>query len=488
MATVKYPGWDKQFIGGVWKEGSSSKTLTVTSPYNGEVLTELKLASKEDIDQAYQTAKAAQKAWAEVPAYEKMALMEKVAALFEERHEELVNLLIDESGSSRIKSGIEVDCCVADTKEAIKLPLAMNVKTFDATIPGKENRVYRIPAGVIGMISPWNWPLYLSIRGVSPAIAAGNAVVLKAASLTPITGGLVIAKIFEDAGLPKGLLSVVVADPQEIGDYMVEHPVPSVISFTGSTAVGKRIGRIAGENIKKPALELGGNNVFIVLDDADLDEAVPAAAFGRFFHQGQICIATNRIIVDRKVYPEFVEKFVEVAKKVKVGDPSEPDTIIGPMITKKPIEKLTKILDTCESEGAKVVLRGKVEGQLMWPSVVIDVTNDMTIAQTELFGPVATIIPVDGEEEAIKVANASDFGLSGAVFSGSLERGIKVARQIDTGMIHVNDQTVNVDPGAPFGGEKCSGLGRYCGAEWAIDDFTTVKWISVQNEYRQWPF
>lgn len=488
METMKYPGWDKQFIGGVWKEGSSQKIDTVTSPYNGEVLTKLKLASKKDIDEAYQTAKEAQKTWAKVPAYEKMDLMERVARLFEERKEELVNLLIDESGSSRIKAGIEVDCCVADTKEAIKYPLQMGFKTFDANIPGKENRVYRIPAGVIGIISPWNWPLYLSIRAVSPAIAAGNSVVLKAASLTPITGGLIIAKIFEDAGLPKGVISVVVADPQEIGDYMVEHPVPSVISFTGSTPVGKRIGKIAGENLKKPALELGGNNVFIVLDDADLNEAVPAAAFGRYFHQGQICIATNRIIVDRKIYPQFVEKFVEVAKRVKVGDPAEPDTIIGPMITKKPIEKLTKILDECEKEGAKVVLRGKVEGNLMWPSVVIDVTNDMTIAQTELFGPVATIIPVDGEAEAIKVANDSDFGLSGAVFSGSLDRGINVAQQIDTGMIHVNDQTVNVDPGAPFGGEKSSGLGRYCGVEWAIDEFTTVKWISVQKEYRQWPF
>lgn len=328
----------------------------------------------------------------------------------------------------------------------------------------------------------------MSVRGIAPAIAAGNSIVLKTASLTPITGGLVIAKIFEDAGLPKGLFSVVAASPGEIGDYMVEHPIPSVISFTGSTEIGKRIGEIAGKNLKKAALELGGNNVFVVLDDADIDQAVPAAAFGKFFHQGQICIATNRIIVDRKVYAEFVDKFKKVTEKVKVGNPADQDTIIGPLITKKPVEMLTKILDDCASEGAKVILRGKVEGNLMWPSIVIDVTNDMTIAQTELFGPVATIIPVDSEEEAIKVANGSPFGLSGAVFSGSLERGIKVAKQIDTGMIHVNDQTVNVDPGAPFGGEKDSGLGRYCGVEWAIDDFTTVKWISVQNEYRQWPF
>lgn len=486
--TAKYPSWTKQFIGGEWKEGTSTKTCTVKSPYDGQLLTEMKFASKKDIDEAYKAAKAAQPAWAAVSAYEKMALMERVAALFAERNDELVQLLIDESGSSFIKSSVEVGASIADIKEAIRYPLLMNVTTFPSNVPDKENRVYRIPVGVVGIISPWNWPNYLSIRAVAPAIAAGNAVVLKAASLTPIVGGLVIADIFEKAGLPKGVLSVIAADPTEIGDYMSEHPIPSNISFTGSTNVGKRIGEVAGKNLKKAALELGGNNVFVVLDDADVDQAVAAAAFGKYFHQGQICIATNRIIVDRKVYPEFVEKFKKVSAKVKVGNPADHDTIIGPMISQNQINKLNKILDNCEKEGAKIVLRGKVEGSLMWPSIVIDVTNDMTIAQTELFGPVAPIIPVNGEKEAIEVANGSPFGLSGAVFSGSLERGIKVAQQIDTGMIHVNDQTVNVDPGAPFGGEKFSGLGRYCGVEWAVDDFTTVKWISVQKEYRQWPW
>lgn len=485
---VKYPAWNKQFVGGEWKEGSSSRVATVKSPFDGKVLAKIKLASRQDIDDAYRMAKESQPAWAAVPAYEKMGLLERVAALFAERKEELIDLLIEESGSTRIKAGVEVDCSISDIKEALKYPALMNASIFPSNVPGKENRVYRIPVGVIGMISPWNWPLYLSIRGVAPAIAAGNGIVLKAASLTPISGGLVIAKIFEDAGLPKGVFSVIAADPDEIGDYMIEHPIPRIVSFTGSTAVGKRVGEIAGKHLKKAALELGGNNVFVVLDDADLDQAVPAAAFGRYFHQGQICIATNRIIVDRKIYPQFLEKFKEVTAKLKVGNPADPDTMIGPMISKKQIDKLLKILDNCEKEGARVVLRGKVEGTLMWPSIIADVTNNMTIAQTELFGPVATIIPVDGEKEAIDVANDCDFGLSGAVFAGSLERGIKVALQIETGMIHVNDQTVNVDPGAPFGGEKSSGLGRYCGVDWAIDDFSTVKWVSVQKEYRQWPF
>jgi len=485
--SVNYTKWNKLYIGGKWKEGSGAKVDIVTNPYNGERITELKFGGKKDIDEAYKAAKAAQPAWAEVPAYEKIALLEKAAQLFAERKEELVKLLIDESGSTRLKAGIEVDSCVADIKEAAKYPMMMRDEIFPASVPGKENRAYYFPVGVVGIISPWNWPLYLSVRGVAPALAAGNGVVLKAASLTPVSGGLVIAKIFEDAGFPKGILNVVVSDPSEIGDYFYEHPVPRVISFTGSTNVGKRVGEIAGKNLKRASLELGGNNVLIVLDDADVDQAVSAAAFGRYLHQGQICISTNRIIVDRKLYPEFVEKFKKVTARVKVGDPNDPDTIIGPMITKKQIERALKVLDGCEKEGARIEVRGKVNGSLMEPSIVTGVTNDMTIARTELFSPIAVIMPVNNEEEAIRIANDSDVGLSGAVFSGSLERGINVAKQIETGMVHVNDQTVGVDSGAPFGGEKDSGFGRYCGAKWTISDFTTVKWISVQKVPRPFP-
>jgi aldehyde dehydrogenase (NAD+) len=486
--SVNYKQWNKLYIGGEWKEGTGAKVSIIKNPYNGEEITKLRMGGKKDIDEAYKAAKVAQIAWAEVPAYEKIALMEKAAQLFTERKEEIVKLLVDESGSARIKAGIEVDCCITDIKEAAQYPMMMKDEIFPSCVPGKENRAYYFPEGVVGIISSWNWPLYLSVRAVAPALAAGNGVVLKAASLTPISGGLVIAKIFEDAGFPKGLLNVVVADPGEIGDYFSEHPIPRVISFTGSTNVGRRIGEIAGKNLKRASLELGGNNAFIVLDDADIDQAVIAAAFGRYFHQRQIFISSNRMIVDRKVYPEFVDKFKKLTAKIKVGNPDDEDTIIGPMITVKQIERASKVLDGCEKEGAKIEVRGKVNGNMMEPSIVTGVTNDMTIAKTELFSPIAIIMPVDSEEEAIRVANDSDVGLSGAVFSGSLERGIRVAKQVETGMIHVNDQTVNVDSGAPFGGEKGSGFGRYCGAKWTIGDFTTVKWVSVQRVPRQFPF
>lgn len=485
--SINYTQWNKLYINGEWKEGSSAKVDSVVNPYNGDKLTELKFGSKRDIDEAYEAAKEAQLLWEQVPAYDKIALFEKVAQLFAERKDELVQILIDESGSTRLKAGIEVDSCIADIKEAAKYPMMMRHEIFPSIVPGKENLVYYFPVGVVGIISPWNWPLYLSVRAVAPALAAGNGVVLKAASLTPISGGLVIAKIFEDAGFPKGILNVIVSDPDEIGDYFYEQPIPRVISFTGSTDVGKRVGEIAGKHLKRASLELGGNNAMIILDDADIDQAVSAAAFGRYLHQGQICISTNRIIVDKKIYPEFVEKFKKITEKVKVGDPNDPDTIIGPMITQKQIDRALKALNSCEEEGAKIEVRGEVKGSLMYPSIVTNVKTNMTIAKTELFSPIALIMPVDNEEEAIAVANDSNVGLSGAVFSGSLERGINVAKQIESGMIHVNDQTVGVDAGAPFGGEKESGFGRYCGAKWTIGEFTTVKWISVQKVPRQFP-
>ncbi|PTX61794.1 aldehyde dehydrogenase family protein [Melghirimyces profundicolus] len=238
---------------------------------------------------------------------------------------------------------------------------------------------------------------------------------------------------------------------------------------------------------KKPALELGGNNAFIVLDDANVDQAVSASCFGKFMHQGQICIAINRIIVDKTIYEPFIERFKEKASQIKVGNPAESDTVIGPLINQKQVDRILSLIDQSVSEGANLIQKGKVNGKVMEPHILTDVSNDMAIAQNEVFGPVAVIIPVDSEEEAIQVANDTPFGLSGAVHSGSIERGIKVAKQIQTGMIHVNDQPINVEPNVPFGGEKFSGLGRYCG-EWALDEFTTVKWVSVQNKPRQYPF
>lgn len=291
------------------------------------------------------------------------------------------------------------------------------------------------------------------MRAIAPALAAGNGVVAKPDLQTYISGGFIIAKVFEKARLPKGLFNVVVADIAEIGDSFVEHPIPQVISFTGSTAVGRRIGELCGKHLKRAALELGGNNVMIVLDDADVNQAASAAVFCKFLHQGQNCMSLNRIIVHRNINNEFVQVFKEKTAMLKAGNPADPEVFIGPLINEGQVKKIKSLVDQSIEQGANCIQKGKIEGTLVEPIILTDVTNDMEVAKNELFGPVAAILPVDSEEEVIRIANESDFGLSGAVFTGDVEHGVNAALQVHTGIIHVNDQSVNCEPNIPFGGE-----------------------------------
>lgn len=486
-AGVKYSKWNKLFINGVWREGSSRQRYINQNPYHGDALAEIKLANRHDIDEAYESARRMQKEWEQTPAPEKASVIEKAVAIIQRRREELVQLLIEEAGSTHSKANVELDIATAFMREAATYPFRMHGEMVPSVIPGKENRLYRSPVGVVGVIAPWNFPLHLAMRSIVSAVATGNGVVLKPDLQTFISGGLVIADIFEEAGLPKGLFNVVVADLGEIGDYFVEHPIPGMISFTGSTVAGRHIASVAGQHLKKTALELGGNNAFIVLDDADVKQAVSAAVFGKFMHQGQICMAVNRLIVDRKKYVEFIDVFKEKVLQLKAGDPADPETVIGPLINRNQVNKILGLIEKSVSQGARVVLEGEVRGNLMSPFILADVTNDMPIAQSEIFGPVAVIIPVENEEEAIRIANDSPYGLSGSVFSGSWERGLQVAQKIRTGMIHVNDQSINDEPHIPFGGEKGSGLGRLNG-KWSLEEFTTIKWISIQHQPRSYPF
>ena len=345
------------------------------------------------------------------------------------------------------------------------------------------------PVGVVGVISPWNWPLHLSARSMAPALAVGNAVVIKPASDTPVTGGLLLAKIFEEAGLPSGLLNVTVGPGEEIGEAFVTHPTPRVISFTGSTPVGRKIGELAAKAtiIKRVELELGGNGPFVVLDDADLDHAVEAAAFGKFLHQGQICIAINRIIVDEHVYDAFLDRFVARVKALKVGNPDDADTVIGPIINDAQLKRLVERIDNARHSGARELLRGDSSGRVLPPHVFGDVTDDMELAREEIFGPIAPIIRARDEDDALAIANGTQYGLAGAVFTADLARGARFAEHMQVGMAHVNDQSVIDLPTCPFGGEKNSGIGRFNG-EWAIEAFTSDQWATVQRTPRHYPW
>ncbi|WP_026905883.1 aldehyde dehydrogenase family protein [Paucisalibacillus globulus] len=481
-----YSELTKNYISGQWRDGTGNTELKVDNPYSGEIIGQFKTASIDDIKEAYETAKKAQIEWQKVNPFERATIMEKAVQLFESNREELVDILIKESGSSHLKANVEVDFVIAITKESASFPLRMGGEIIPSLVAGKENRIYRKPVGVVGVIGPFNFPMYLAQRSVAPALATGNGVVLKPDSQTPVSGGTILAKIMEEAGVPKGLFSVVVPNRKEVGDIMIEHPIPRVISFTGSTGVGRHIGEICGRLIKKSILELGGNNALLVLEDADVDRAVNSALFGKFMHNGQICMSLNRIVVHEKLYDKFVEKFVSLTEKIKVGNPADKDTLIGPLINKRSIEHILSHVEKAKSQGATVVLEGKTEGNVMHPYILTG-TNDVATAQNEMFGPVATIIKAQNDQEAIDIANDTQYGLSGAVHAGTVERGVEVAKQIVTGMVHVNDQSVNDEPLIAFGGEKDSGIGRFGGIR-SLHEFTTEQWISTQTEERESPF
>ncbi|MGA8152091.1 MAG: aldehyde dehydrogenase family protein [Terriglobales bacterium] len=483
----KFLKLNQQYIGGIWRDGKSQKVLTDRNPYNGKSIAEFRLANLADLDEAYRSAAAAQKIWAEVNPFEKRTILEKAITWIEQNEADIADVIIEELGGTQLKAMIEIFLVKTFIKEASTYPLRMTGEILPSTVDGKENRLYRLPAGVVGVISPFNFPFNLSMRSVAPAIGAGNGVVLKPHDDTPITGGTLVAKIFEEAGIPKGLLNVVVADIGEIGDAFVEHPIPRIISFTGSEQVGRHIGGVAGRSLKKAILELGGNSAMIVLDDADLNAAVNAAVFSRFAHQGQVCMCTNRILVQRGVYNKFLDRFVDQVSRLRVGDPRNPETDLGPLINQRQAETYSKQVQRGVDEGAKVVLQGKTEGNLASPTIFADVKPSMWVAQNEMFGPAVCVMPFDTPEQAVQIANDSPYGLSGAVHTKDAERGAELAKQIDTGMVHVNDGTINDDPLIAFGGEKASGVGRLNG-KWALEEFTTLKWISVQHKQRHYPF
>ncbi|MGV2124831.1 aldehyde dehydrogenase family protein [Agrobacterium vitis] len=477
-----YEGFSGQYIAGRWVEGTEGKTALDRNPYDDTVVAEISQASLDDLNRAFGAAKAAQTEWARVLPSERAAVFLRAVSILDARKEEIISWIIRESGSTRIKAGIEWGAVRAGMLEAVTLPAAAQGHIIPVDKPGKEARVYKKPVGVVGVISPWNFPLHLSNRSVAPALALGNAVVLKPSNDTPVTGGLLLAKIYEEAGLPVGLLNVVVGSSSVIGDAFSRHPVPRVLTFTGSTPVGRHIAQVAGESslLKRVGLELGGNAPLVVLDDADLEKAVGAALIGRFMHQGQICMSTNRIIVDASIYDNFVEAFTAAVKTIKFGNPNEPDTLIGPLCNDSQLRSVTASIARARDSGFRECVSGPIEGRVVAPHVFADVTNDSDFARNEIFGPVAPIIRAQDEAQALAFANDTEFGLSSAVFTRDEARGLAFAQQIEAGMSHINDITIHDYPHVMFGGEKNSGLGRFNG-KWAVEEFTTDHFISVQR-------
>ncbi|MHA6803453.1 aldehyde dehydrogenase family protein [Salinifilum ghardaiensis] len=479
-----YTGFDRMPIGGERTAGSTGRTAADNDPYSGETLVRTGQADASDVDAAFRAAERAQPAWAAAPGVERSEVFLRAAEILQRRRAEILDWLVREAGAVRRRAEWEWLAVRAVMLESAGQTTHVTGSILpSALVAGKENRVYREPVGTVAVISPWNFPLQLSNRSVAPALAAGNAIVLKPATDTPVTGGLLLARIFEEAGLPPGLLNVVVGRGGEVGDPLATDPRAAVLSFTGSTAVGRGIA--AKAPLKRLSLELGGNGPLVVLDDADIPRAVEAAVFGSWFHQGQVCMATNRIIAERRVHDDLVERVAARARELRCGDPADPDTAVGPVINADQLRAVLGAVSRATDDGATVVVSGDATGPsgLVLPPHVLTGGNDVATAAEEVFGPVATIVPAEDEQHALRLANDTEHGLSSAVFTGDAERGVRFARQVRAGMTHVNDTTVNDEPNTAFGGEEASGRGRF-GGGWAIEEFTADHWISVQHTPR----
>ncbi|WP_343345059.1 aldehyde dehydrogenase family protein [Sphingomicrobium sp. XHP0239] len=485
----RYEKLDRIYVAGEWRDGSGEE-MTNICPWDESTIFTTKAATTADVDEAMEAAAEAQQEWGALPPSARSARMHAIADVLEARNGEIADWIEREVGATKLKAALELKLATQVARsEAAALPFMVEGAILPEDIPGKESRVYRRPVGVIALISPWNFPLQLTARTLFPALALGNGVVVKPASDTPVTGGTIFAAICEEAGLPPGLVSVLPGSGSEIGDALCRHPIPSVVSFTGSTPVGRGVGKAAldGDRIKSVELELGGNSPIVVLDDADIDQAVEASVWGKFMHQGQICMIANRIVVEDAIYDEFVDKFVARVKKLPVGKRDDPACFIGPIINRDQYDGIVEMIEKAKSEGATCALGGDPDGLVIPPHVFTDVGEDNCLVANEIFGPVAPIQRAKDEDEALRLANNTEMGLSSAVFSRDEGRAFAFAKRIEAGMTHVNDQPVNDSPFAAFGGAKNSGIGRFNG-RWAIEAFTAAHWISVQHEPRQYPF
>jgi benzaldehyde dehydrogenase (NAD) len=359
--------------------------------------------------------------------------------------------------------------------------------SFPSAVAGRLNLCQRVPVGVVGVIAPWNFPLFLAMRSVAPALVLGNAVVLKPDPQSAITGGALIAEIFSEAGLPDGVLHVLPGGA-EAGESMVASPGIDMISFTGSTQVGRLIGEKCGGMLKKVALELGGNNVHIVLPDADLDGAASCAAWGTFLHQGQVCMAAGRHLVHRDIAQEYAEKLALRAQNLVVGDPKTDQVHLGPLINDKQVARVHVLVESAQKAGAKVLAGGTYQDRYYQATVIMDVKPEMDVFKSEIFGPVAPITVFDNIEEAIELANSSEYGLAASIHTEALATGLEIARSLKTGMVHINDQPINCEPHVPFGGMGASGSGGRFGGLASIDEFTKSQWISMVEKPASYPF
>jgi acyl-CoA reductase-like NAD-dependent aldehyde dehydrogenase len=479
----------RQFIGGEWVDAADGRTFESLDPFTGEVVADVAAGGREDTARAVDAALAAFPAWSQTPPGVRQGIFLKAADALEARHDEVVSLLARETGCTFGFGMFQLHFVPGLLRQAAALAYA----PLGEVIPSDTGAFamgLRRPVGVVGAIAPWNAALILSARSIAAPLALGNTVVLKPSEHSPLAGGLLWGEIFTEAGLPPGVLNIVTHAPGEagpIGDELVESPHVRRLNFTGSTETGRKLAEAAGRNLKRILLELGGYNPLIVLADADLEYAVDAAAFGAFLHQGQICMSARRILVERPIADAFVQQLAEKTKGLKVGDPKEPDTIIGPLIAESALETVRNRVAEAVGKGARVLAGGEAEGPCFQATLLADVPEESELARLETFGPVAAVEVVDDADEAIDRANATAYGLASGIITRDADRGLALAQRIEAGIVHVNDQPVADEPQMPFGGVKDSGFGRFGGAA-VVDEFTELRWVTVQSGSHPFPF
>ena len=484
MALLDPQTWSGSIFSGGWREAAGGDQ-PVTEPATGDELERVGSASPADVADACARAASAQAAWSAAPFDERAAVLRRAAALMAANAEEIQGWIVRETGGIPPKAALETDIAGAELDEAAALASAPYGELLRSHEP-RVSMARRVPAGVVGVISPFNFPLILSTRSVAPALAVGNAVVLKPDPRTAVAGGIVLARLFEEAGLPEGVLHVLPGGA-DAGAAVVEDPRVRIVSFTGSTASGRKVGTAAARLLKRVHLELGGNSALVVLDDADLEPTVSAAAFGSFVHQGQVCMTTGRHIVHADVADEYVERLAEKASHLPVGNPATDQVALGPVIDAGQRDRIHGLVTASVESGARVAAGGTYDELFYQPTVLTEVAGTPAWRE-EIFGPVAPVASFTTEEEAVALAADTGYGLSLGIITRDVMKGVALADRIPSGIVHINDQTVGDEAVAPFGGVGDSGTGSRLGGLGNLEAFTETQWMTIAGEVPPYPF
>jgi len=478
----------RQLIGGEWVDAVDGGTFEDRNPFNNDLFAEVPASTGVDAHRAIDAAQRAFPAWAAMGARARQTLFLNAATILERRTEEVVSVLAEETGSAQPFSRFQIQWAVGLLRQAAGYPYLPGGEVVQSDTPGVFAMAVRRPLGVVAGISPWNGALALGFRTVVAPLVCGNTMVLKPSEEAPLSAGLLMGEVFTEAGFPAGVLNVITHAPgavKAIADALFESRDVRAYNFTGSSATGATLAARAGQHLKRIALELGGHNPMIVLKDADLQQSVDTAIFGAFFHQGQICMNTRRILVERSLFDEFLARFVTRTKGIHVGNPSDPRSKIGPLINDRALANVRRGIDDAVAKGARVVAGGTSEGRCFQPTVLVDVPSSASISCEEVFGPVVAVEPFDSECEAVEKANATAYGLTASVMSGDVWKAIKLGEQVEAGMVNINGPTMGGEPQIPFGGVKDSGWARF--GRWAIDTFSDLNLITVSPGSRQYP-